>query len=441
MPTFLNRLLCLTGAGLILAGLTLPWFEVPFGFAGGTGNEVKWSDSPVTPWLKLGSVLLLLAGILASARRFEARRRWVASSCVGVLMIASWLPYLTMTRCVVVSRQATWLEMQHRNLTWLGGDIYNGMEYRFMPNKSKVFAVDTPRVLRALPLLDKSFTDIGLADVADVFQWLGMTPAFTEFVSRGWFLTLAGALIALCGSLARPGESGLIDLSILNRLVFYGGVQVIVALGVVAASGTCLRQAREALDQGKYVEADTCLLRAQQVLPIHSFDSDIVLQRGLCQHAAGLDTPNATLYVASRLERGGFRHRANALFEKLARMDVRSSRDYCQFEAHRALLRQAINGLNSGNVVKAAQTLDYLRAVYPANLKVLYTRQLAAIRLYETETLKSLHRDLLGIYDYLQSPNKRAVIAASHEHLLQAAILSNDVDGMVSHRQGMVRGR
>ena len=37
-------------------------------------------------------------------------------------------PYFVMIRSPVVSAEATWLQMQHDNLLWLGGDIYNNAE-------------------------------------------------------------------------------------------------------------------------------------------------------------------------------------------------------------------------------------------------------------------------------------------------------------------------
>ena len=142
----------------------------------------------------------------------------------------------------------------------VGGDIYGGMESRFVPNKAKVFAVDTPRVLRAVPMLDRPLSGLGLADAANVVQWLGLTPAFTEFVTRGWFFTLGGALLMLLGSLALPSKSGLIDLSVLRRFAWFGSALVVVALGVVGGAGYCLNKAKVAIAKGDYVVTDCWLL-------------------------------------------------------------------------------------------------------------------------------------------------------------------------------------
>jgi len=129
----MNRLLF---AGMTLIGFVLvlrsgfrSWFDVPCAPPGGSlgpGDVVL-----MTPSCMPSFQMAMVVGLVCLLASWCWRRQWTwignALACL-MLVVALAFPYAVMMRSPVVAAEAAWLQMQHDNLIWLGGDINTSAE-------------------------------------------------------------------------------------------------------------------------------------------------------------------------------------------------------------------------------------------------------------------------------------------------------------------------
>ena len=100
-------------------------------------------EPSITPYFKLGCQIIVLLGFLIIDRRIS-KGKTVATLTACWLVVLLLYPYAVTVWHPRLSNQAAWLQMQHENLTRLGGDIGTGSEFAGAPLKGQVYPVDPP---------------------------------------------------------------------------------------------------------------------------------------------------------------------------------------------------------------------------------------------------------------------------------------------------------
>ena len=138
----LNRLLFIglawAGLGALALSVTRPWFVVPIAPPSGAQSAADMIDS-IPGCTVFFQALVAIGGVCIAASWFWNRRWSMVSTLIASFLCVLPLlyPYFVTVRSPNVSADAAWLQMQHDNLTWLGGDIYANAEYGAKGWKSK----------------------------------------------------------------------------------------------------------------------------------------------------------------------------------------------------------------------------------------------------------------------------------------------------------------
>ena len=429
MPALLSLLAGCSGVLLLLGSLTLHWFGVPTArMTSGTLTIVT-----VEPGATLVCKLACLGALLCVGRlRRRVASRGPRAAILTLLLVALlFFPSLAMTWTPALAARASWLNTQHENLSWLGGDIFNEQEYKDVGWKRQLYVVDAERQVGVFRLPNWSPYMIQWGRLSDLMEWLGYSNRFCQFVCKGWFAAMAGILCLLL-SLCRGPEglrypvaraSGFTGLSAL-------ALGAAMALAPPLLSGWLMMQARHATHRGDRPEALRWLERSALVLPAIRQDTYFVAQQGLLEHALGRDTPAARLYAAQRLDRQGFDAQARARYERL--IGDTPDESPVQREAVRAILRMGIDDLNSGSTAPAIATLLYVLEREPCNLKALYVLQLAGLRASRFDLVRMGAGRMIEVYRRFDTLTKDPILAACNENLAAAAFLEGHLDEALS---------
>ncbi len=454
MPVLLTRAAFVCGLALFVWSVAAPWFSVPVAFAPGAEGGIE------TVTAEAGCAWTCKAAIAAGAacvigwcgiglrwRRQSRARDRAATAAIILAAVTLAFPFFAFSRGGEAGEAAARLQMQHENLTWLGGDIYNAQEYSYQPRKSAVQLKDTPRVLAPFPVPALSPATLRLSDVNNLFLWAGYTPAFFQFAGRGWFCALFGSLMILA-SLCRSDDGAFAcreDLRFSARLAKRGGAALLAVVAVVTlpvfSASAWVRAAEKSVAAGEFARARGQLEAAIAWLPALRYHTDIVAQLGAADAAAGREgSSHALLWKGYLLEKGGYFQQATQIYRGLGAggtgegVPVEVAR-----EARRALLREAVNRYNAGKIQSARALLDWLHGAEPVHLKVNYALQLACLQLGKTDALRQCHEELRALYATFRSKNKRAVLSASHHNLAEAGFDEGAVAEVVRQLDKMLR--
>ncbi len=388
----LPRLLAAAGrvagvACLAIAALS-HWFLVP------------GAIEPGVTWIFRG---LCVAAVVTT--RFTRR---------GALLLALLLyPSAILHTSPGVAAGAAWLWHQHDQLTGYAGDIFTSQEMRDATWQQRIVVCDTPIPNRIIPLPVWSAGSFEWSRFFEIADWLGFSAWFSQCLARGWVLAMAGAALLF---LTAPSFG---SRSIARCLV---AASVVFALATLPffLCGHLLARARDLSQRGHLTEALTTLDRAARVLPAIGEDGAFFLQRGALENALHFTTPAAELFRARQLEEDGDRQQAQAAM--LAALRVAEPGGVRQRELVRSLLADAIDALNSGQTHSAIASLESVLNADPCNLKANYALQIACVRAGRLEALRPLAARMRETYRFLNTPMKRSVLAAAHEHLAFAEL-------------------
>ena len=310
----LNRLLYrgLTLAGFLALFMAVrkPWFSVPIAPPKGATavGEIVDSVPGCTVWFQA----IIAMGALWFAASWLMNRQWTIIST----LIASFLcliplsyPYFVMVRSPENSADAAWLQAQHDNLTWLGGDIYANAEYANMGWKSKTYLIDIPKQLSVIDLPSWSPWEIGVHRCEDLMQWLGYSNAFCQYMGQGWAMAIVGGVFLFLASLQSQG-----------KLIFH--------------------------------RAGVALLLFSTVTVLAAIESDF-----------------ATLQRAIALEKGARYDQAFSLIEPLVESEIAAVRR----EALRGIMRFAIQDYNCARFELSRERFELVLRHQPCNVKVCST--------------------------------------------------------------------
>src|SRR5271166_889740 len=265
---------------LLSLSLVLPWFRVPVGIREDLKGfpRTLFAEPPSTIAFRIFLFLVVLTvGWLGVRRRRSGSHDWARPITVGGLVLLLVLgiayPALTIQRCAAVSAHAAWLQAQNYSLILPFGDAYRAAEYSHEPRQSLISVAEVlPRAFEALPTpVVNSFADFSLGRLEEVLMWLGLSPAFCQFVYRGWFCGIFGALLLAASFVRVWGEQGgsAVRLSAGVPAVLACGATLlyILCLTPIVMAGRQLAQARTTLAEGRLRESLDHLERMEAWLP------------------------------------------------------------------------------------------------------------------------------------------------------------------------------
>jgi hypothetical protein len=421
----LVQILAVAGLGCGLLSCGTLWFAIPTGAESlfTAPGAIDIVEPRVTAAFRVATVIVLAAMVLLW---------WFGRTRIaGVVLASLWLaglltyPYVVMSWNPSIAGDAAWLEAQHRDLVWSGGDLNMSVGSRAVGALDDVLLTQTPRYVTPLGLSEWQPSELTLARLPDLVVRLGYSNTFFEFIRMGWIVALAGSLFLL---IAISAPEGHIDVGRSIRIAGVFGMAVVVLLGlgwgwsfVVARD---LAAAAEHTARGEYQAALDGMHRAERRLPSMSEDTYFIAQRGLLEDALGRSTPAAQLYRANLNERAGKYHQADVTYERLA-MD-QDTPGPVRREACRSMLRSAIDSLTAARADAALELLEKVLIVEPCNLKANYALQLTCLRSGRYQRVSALAQRMEAVYRYFQFPSKLAAVSASYQNALVAnAALGN----------------
>jgi len=354
---------------LVLLALSLlwPWLRVPIDLheeVGGKYAMVFAEPHHDILFKGLIVVVLLVVSCLVYRQRCLGITPKVSPVAIGgwilLLTTAILYPALTMQRCAAVSAHASWLQAQNYSLIEPDGDSFNAQEYFYQAWQPEVDVKEVlPRSFSAMPVpFVYSFSDLHLAKLEELAAWLGLSPAFCEFVRRGWFCGLFGSfLLAVFFTRTKSymevptqGKDGrscpVWLLALAGALAMY-----VLCLMPIVMAGRELSWAHSATLRGKFSQALEHLDTAQVWLPIFAYDTSSICQRGWLERKLGVSSPLTKVFSAICEEEEGFSARAAEDYAFLLKtLEPGPARS----EAFRGALRLALKDINSGMTDRSA---------------------------------------------------------------------------------------
>ena len=419
-------LITLAGFAAIVVGLQQPWFSVPI--APTAGANTYHDIVPSTPGCTTIFKGAIAVGSLLLAASWFWKLKWTAlSSSLSAAMILLTLayPYFVIVRSPNVSADAAWLQMQHDNLTWLGGDIYLNAELGSKGWRSKSYIVDAPRQLSVVSLPSWSPWEVGMHRTEDLLLWLGFSNAFCQFVGRGWALAIIGACLLLLGTLRKD-----------NQLDYRRAGAVIAVFTVIAVFAAIVGWSRpfmasheinlasELATQKRYAEARIHLNRAVSILPVLGQDTFYVAQRGVLDARLDIQSEYALLQKARSLESHGRFEQAIAIIESMAD----SSDPAIRREACRGILRFAIQDFNCARFELSGARFRTVLKQNPCDVKLIYLIQLQGIRESRLASVGEMRDWMYAASHRFNFGTTKILRAVAQQNMATATGLTNDAD-------------
>ena len=419
-------LLTLAGFAAVSLGIFQPWFSVPIAPPEGasTFSDIVSSVPGCTVFFKAA----LAVGVISLAASWLWKRQWTAlGSSIACLMILLPLayPYFVIVRSPHVSADAAWLQMQHDNLTWLGGDIYLNAEFGSKGWRSKSYIVDAPRQLSVVSLPSWSPWEMGLHRTEDLVLWLGFSNAFCQFVGTGWSLAVIGSFLLFLASLRNESE--------LDYRRAGAAIALFTLVAIVAAvvgwsrpfsASKEINLAAECSSQKNYEQAREHLDRAVSILPVLGQDTFYTSQRGVLDKRLGIDSEYARLQIARSHESDGRFDQAISILNSLADSNDPAIRR----EANRGVLRFAIQDFNSARFELSAHRFNSVLKRNPCDVKLIYLLQLQAVRESRVERASEMRDWMYAASDQFNFGTKKILRAVAQQNMATATGLGNDAD-------------
>lgn len=422
----LNRILhigmCVAGFGAILVSLKAEWFSVPLAPPGGarSPSDIALSIPACTDYSQAAIAILV---IIFTATWLWRRKGTMASSMLASLMLLVPLlyPYFVVVRSPEISADASWLQMQHNNLTWLGGDIYANAEYGSKGWRAKTYLIDPPRQLSVINLPSWSPWETGLHRSEDFLLWLGYSNTFCQFVGKGWGLAIFGSLLLFLVSLQ---DSGALTFrragAALALFSIAGFVAAILGWTLPFMASIHLREAAELCSRQEYKKASDHLEDAADLLPVLRHDTFYVAQRGVLDQRMNVDSDYKRLRRAVSLESVGRYDQAMATLKELIDSDVSSIRR----ESLRAILRFAIQDYNCARFELSSERFSLVLKHTPCDVKLIYLLQVQAIREARVERVSEMRDWMYEASGYFNFGTKKILRAVSQQNVATAVGLN-----------------
>jgi hypothetical protein len=417
----------LGGFLLIAFSLVVPWLRVPIGLsAAKDGVYTVINGEPVTTsCFRLATVALLLVGSWVAFRRRASGtggKALVITGCLQLIAVVILYPAITVQRCPQIVSHAAWLEMQNESLILPPGDTFTSQEYIYQPGQPEVDVKQVlPRSFAVIPIpAVTSLTDIRLANLARLVMWLGYTPDFCQFIGKGWFCAIAGAMllaVTFFRSRDRNSEFAPEPNFVYGSMLFLLGgslVAGLVCLIPILMAGREFDASRGAAERGDFERSLHHIGIAEAWLPIVSYQTDVLYQTGWLELKLNEKSPESDLAFALNLEEEGASERGAAAYAALLEPNTPQP---VRAEAYRAELRLAIAEFNSNLSSAADRRLTQLSAIDPTCVKANYALQLWHARIRNKQGLEDDVARFQAIYKSFQSLEKGPLLALAHRRL------------------------
>jgi tetratricopeptide (TPR) repeat protein len=373
------------------------------------------------------------AGLILLLATTYRRLEWTGGSTIvacATMVAALSFPYAATLQSPSLSADAVWLQMQHDNLIWLGGDINLSSESSHAFWGNKVYSNDIPRQIKVAALPTRPTWEPGLHQASDLIVWLGFSEAFCQFSKSGWTLAVVGwALLAIATIHVR----GVVRIPRMGAaLAFLSAFLVIlsaVAWGMAMSAAGIVEQAAILTRNRSYADALETLDKACDRLPVLGQDTYYIAQRGLLEYRLGRMTLYAKLFEAIEKERQG---QYDVAYESFAEL-IDSDDSAIAREALRAVQRYAIQDFNSGRTELAISRLQGVLARQPCNLKVIYLMQICYLRQNRLPEVEAMSHWMDVATSHLSFHSKRIFRATTRRYAAIAASQANDADRAWSH--------
>jgi hypothetical protein len=441
MRAFFSTLMSIGGLLLFFLGLCLPWFALPADID--SNGALILRDAPATLWWKCACLAVISATL---AWMFFRKNRGGLHGKLTALFAAAlpfllWYPQSVIVLNDTTSGDAAWMQQQFDNLTWLGGDIYRGHSERPVPDGMGLWAQDPPNRIAAFRPPMAGSLSIGIAELPDLVWWFGYNPAFCQFAARGWFFCVFGMLLLLTGSFAM-GQRGIVsgqrrDLMRGTAIALTTSSVIVLFLFMlpVILGGRALRQARENAMSWQPEAALRDLQSACDRMPALRLDSGVIYQRGsLLRQIGRTEEPSAKLHEAWLLSDKGYGPRSSALIEDLISMGDKLSVSERR-EALRALLREAINDMNSNRLSEAKRKFQILLDANPVCLQGWFHYQLVCLQSGDLDAQRLAATRIEAITKVYLRKEKRGIVAASQAMLAQGETRVGNTQPAVNARE------
>ena len=419
MRRLLILLAGLIGIVLLILSLAHPWIQVP---CAAEGSQLPHPvDVNTTRWFQMVIGVLCCLGIAVRIAAGKSNACLVFVFTLSVLFVLAYPRFLLCFESDTLAK-AAWLQMQHENLSWFGGDIFRAQEYRHLPSEIRLFMSDSPRYLSVSELPTWPAIDWSLNRLPAIVHWFGYSNTFCQFYGTGWAFAIAGTTLLLFTSVFERGR--------LSVALIQGSVRTLVSLSLLAVAigfvrpffaSYAIHSGCRETNLGQYSRALSELDRAAQWWPPLRQDSWYVAQRGLLEHLLGRTTLSATLHQARQFDRLKQRDLAQHTYRAVARIAPADSAE--RREAARGLLRLGIRSLNSGELRRAETGFRDVLHFEPCSIKALYGLQLSLVRLNRRD-VAAVNDRFNHIYEQLRFPNGRIVMASALEMRRRAEIRS-----------------
>lgn len=426
LNSWLYRIVAFVGLAAVFLSLKKSWFTVPLASNGFSGGAVADAHPACTPWFQALLFILAVFFVVSWIRK----REWsVASTCLACLICFLPLvyPYFVMVRSPLIAAEATWLQMQHDNLTWLGGDVYANAEFGSMGWRSKTYLVDAPRQLAVINLPSWSPWEFGFHRLNDLIQWLGFSNAFCQFTDRGWGLAIFGGVMLLLASFQRKGYLVLQRIGVASVFfVMAASGMALVAWSFPFQASRQIRLASVCCSEGDYESSLLHLNQAVELLPVLGQDTYYVAQRGILEQRLFRDSQYAALQRAYGLERDAQYDQAYAILERL----VESPNPAIKRESLRGVLRYAIQDYNCARFELSSQRFMKVLEHHPCDVKTIYLMQLQGIRESRLDQVKRMRDRMYEATGYLNFGTRKVLRAAAQQHVATAVGLSDNANAI-----------
>ncbi|MEM7454502.1 MAG: hypothetical protein AAF456_09130 [Planctomycetota bacterium] len=422
------------GLLMIVASLAKPWWDLPCpedGIAYGP-QDIVAVRIPCQIYFKA----MLAIGLCVFLFLRWYQRTWsMACLFVGcsMMMVGATFPYFVMFGYPETAADAAWLQMQHDNLTWLGGDINTAAEAGLSAWKSKNIWVDIPRHIKIAPLPGWSLWDIQLDKLQDILIWTGYSQIFCQFARGGWGMGLTGSLLLTSMTLLHPKQ---LDLRRTGVAVVYLTIMSLIGISLALygpfSAKHYLSEATAAMREGDFERSLEQLELCRAQYPVLSQETNYIRQRGLIEHKLGMSTDHALLWQATTDEAAGFVQRAYDNWKILCDSETQAVRR----ESLRAVQRLATEDYNVNRVAQSRERLEFVLQRQPANVKAIYFLQIIAIREKNVEEAFRLCDWMYAVTEHLNFATVKVLKSVSQQHALVAAAQSGDPDAIWERIRG-----
>ncbi len=433
LPNLVSGVTIVVAILLVILGMLSPWFAIPHI----VDNEVVTRDSSITVYFKILLFLIFLVLLISTKGSFERLGKKLAYATMAGLLFSLWFPSWLTMRDVDVMGDAAWLQQQHDNMTWLGGDVYRAHSERSIGWGAGVNAQDPPS---RLAMYKPPVGSLSLERMNDWIWWIGYGPSFTQFVGKGWFCMVFGCFFGLICIIGYYWRKNVYEARQLLRKLFSRGMAVcIIILGIsvliVMKTNYSLNLTKANISNSEYEMASANLKDAIRWMPTLECDSGILRQMGYLDINNGKEySAYAALYEINHLEEEGYYAQARGLLQKNV-YKLNEMPRTCGRELIRHQIRVAVNEINSGRHQQAGRRLDKIIQQKPNVIQARFHRQLVALHTGELIRSREMNRSLIEIYKKFKSKNKRGVIAASWLMLAQSELDAGNVKESGEARQ------